>query len=177
MGPVVPILRLTYLFLNIYDTYKVLKIPPPSPRNGGQPSIRSMTQRKRDMKGIMTIWIVWVCFQPPRMLYYRPTCPDRPRFPLWQCCITTYEKTVDPLIIYFPFYDEIKSIFLLFFIFTRARVSRSPFSVGLRRSRLGLANFEPSTSIQLGCETLHPEHVSFLIGCRTGLPSRNQTFD
>lgn len=96
MGPVVPILRLLYLFLNIYDTYKVLKSPPPSARNAGQPSARAMTQRKRDMKGIMTIWIVW-------------------------CCIATYEKAVDPLIIYFPFYDEIKSIFILFFIVTRAR--------------------------------------------------------
>ena len=41
-----------------------------------------------------------------------------------QCCIATYESTVDPLIIYFPFYNEIKSIFLLFFILTRSRVSR-----------------------------------------------------
>ena len=64
MGPVVPILRLAYLFLNIYDTYKVLKIPPPSTRSGGQPSTRAMTQRKRDMKGIMTIWTVWVYFLP-----------------------------------------------------------------------------------------------------------------
>lgn len=96
MGPVVPVLSLLYLFLNIYDTYKVLKCPPPSARNGGQPSARAMTQRKRDMKGIMTIWIVW-------------------------CCIATYQKAVDPLIIYFPFYDEIKSIFILFFIVTRAR--------------------------------------------------------
>lgn len=125
MGPVVPILRLAYLFLNIYDTYKVLKTPAPSQRSGGQPSLRAMTQRKRDMKGIMTIWIVWVrllpclfCFRPPVLIV-----PDSLS---GQCCITTYESTVDPLIIYFPFYDEIKSIFLLFFIFTRARVSSSP---------------------------------------------------
>ena len=64
MGPIVPILRLTYLFLNIYDTYKVLKVPAPSQRNGGQPTIRAMTQRKRDMKGIMTIWTIWVRFHP-----------------------------------------------------------------------------------------------------------------
>ena len=76
MGPVVPILRLAYLFLNIYDTYKVLKIPLPSPRSGGQPSPRAMTQRKRDMKGIMTIWIVWVCFYTSSHVLLPQTRPD-----------------------------------------------------------------------------------------------------
>lgn len=61
MGLVVPALRLCFLFLNIYETFKVLKLPRPSPRNNGQPSVRAMTQRKRDMKGVMTIWMVWVC--------------------------------------------------------------------------------------------------------------------
>jgi len=63
MAPTVPILRLVYLFFNIYDTRKVLKAPAPSARNGGVPSSKAMTQRKRDMKGVMTIWIVWVCFK------------------------------------------------------------------------------------------------------------------
>ena len=82
MGPLVPILLLAYLFLNIYDTYKVLKIPPPSSRGGAQPSQRAMTQRKRDMKGIMTIWIVWVWLRFTSHVLLSPTRPDRPRFPL-----------------------------------------------------------------------------------------------
>ena len=85
MGPIVPILRLAYLFLNIYDTYKVLKPPAPSARNGGQPSPRAVTQRKRDMKGIVTVWTVWVCFHHDPLLraIFLSTCPDRPRFPPW----------------------------------------------------------------------------------------------
>lgn len=60
MPLVVPVLRLAYVFLNVFDTFKVLRLPPPSARNGGQPSARAMSQRKRAMKGIMTVWIVWV---------------------------------------------------------------------------------------------------------------------
>jgi hypothetical protein len=57
----VPILRLAMLFLNVYDSYKTLKFPPPSSRrNDGLPSVRAMTQRKRDMKGCLAVWIVWV---------------------------------------------------------------------------------------------------------------------
>ena len=56
-----PILRLAMLFLNVYDSYKTLKFPPPSSkRNDGLPSVRAMTQRKRDMKGCLAVWIVWV---------------------------------------------------------------------------------------------------------------------
>ena len=53
-------LRLWMLFLNVYDSFKTLKIPPPSARNNGRPSVRAMTQRKRDMKGCLAVWIVWV---------------------------------------------------------------------------------------------------------------------
>ena len=60
MPLVVPVLRLAYVFLNIFDTFKVLRLPPPSARNGGQPSARAMSQRKRAMKGTMTVWMVWV---------------------------------------------------------------------------------------------------------------------
>lgn len=57
----VPVLRLAMLFLNVYDSYKTLKFPPPSSRrNDGLPSVRAMTQRKRDMKGCLAVWIVWV---------------------------------------------------------------------------------------------------------------------
>ena len=101
MGPVVPILRLAYLFLNIYNTYKVLKIPPPSARNGGQPSTRAMTQRKRDMKGIMTIWIVWVC--PPSYPSLLLTRPDHPRFPLWPVLHRDLRKSGRPAGHLFPF--------------------------------------------------------------------------
>ena len=66
MGFLVPILRLISLFIHIYDTYKVLKIPAPSEsaHNGDQPSAWAMVQRKRNMEGFVTIWAVWVCLDP-----------------------------------------------------------------------------------------------------------------
>lgn len=53
-------LRLTMLFLNVYDSYKVLKPPPISSKGNGQPSQRALSQRKRDIKGCIAVWIVWV---------------------------------------------------------------------------------------------------------------------
>ncbi|KAJ7571798.1 hypothetical protein C8J56DRAFT_753836, partial [Mycena floridula] len=91
------ILRLAMLFLNVYDSFKTLKLPPPSARNGGQPSIRAMTQRKRDLKGCLAVWIVW-------------------------CCFTAYERLLEGIICMFiPFYNEFKALALLFLILTRAR--------------------------------------------------------
>jgi receptor expression-enhancing protein 5/6 len=58
MPLVVPALRLFMVFMNVYDTYKSLKIPPG--RKGGLPSVRAMTQRKRDLKGCLAVWVVWV---------------------------------------------------------------------------------------------------------------------
>ena len=58
MPLVVPILRLFMLFLNVFETFKTMK--PPSRRRGGQPSVRAITQRKRDMKGCLAVWVVWV---------------------------------------------------------------------------------------------------------------------
>ncbi len=60
MGIVVPILRTACVLLNIYETFKTLKLPPPSARNGGQPSVRAMSQRKRNMKGCLSVWLIWV---------------------------------------------------------------------------------------------------------------------
>jgi len=60
MQLVVPILRWFMLLLNVYETFKTLKSPPLSTRNGARPSIRAQTQRKRDMKGCLAVWIVWV---------------------------------------------------------------------------------------------------------------------
>ena len=60
MALFVPILRLLMLFLNIYDSYKTLKYPASSTRNGGRPTVRAISQRKRDMKGCLSVWIVWV---------------------------------------------------------------------------------------------------------------------
>ena len=37
MGIVVPILRTAFVLLNIYETFKTLKFPPPSARNGYHP--------------------------------------------------------------------------------------------------------------------------------------------
>jgi len=67
MGPVVQILRLVYLFYDIYGTYKVLKVPAPSARSSAQPTVRAMVQRKCDVKDVMTTWIVLVRSQilPP----------------------------------------------------------------------------------------------------------------
>lgn len=61
MPLIVPVLRLSMVFLNVWETFKTLKKPPPSARYGGQPSVRALSQRKRDMKGCLTVWIVWVC--------------------------------------------------------------------------------------------------------------------
>jgi receptor expression-enhancing protein 5/6 len=97
MGLLVLMLRSYLVFQNVYVTYKTLKMPPPSSRNGGKPSIRAMSQRKRDMKGCMTIWIVW-------------------------CCLAAYEAVIEPIVgIFIPFYGEIKSLVLIAFILARAR--------------------------------------------------------
>ncbi|TEB23795.1 hypothetical protein FA13DRAFT_1797822 [Coprinellus micaceus] len=97
MAIFVPALRLIMLFLNVYDSYKTLKPPQPSVRDPTRPSVRAMTQRKRDMKGCLAVWVVF-------------------------CCFTSYERIVESLVsIFIPFYDEFKSMFMLFLIFTRAR--------------------------------------------------------
>ncbi|EIN10487.1 hypothetical protein PUNSTDRAFT_28484, partial [Punctularia strigosozonata HHB-11173 SS5] len=96
MPLIVPLLRLSMLFLNVYDTFKTLKPPALSARTG-RVSVRAASQRKRDMKGVLAIWIVWACF-------------------------ATYERTVDGMIRFFiPFYDEIKSLLILFLIVSRSR--------------------------------------------------------
>ncbi|KAI0650430.1 hypothetical protein C8Q79DRAFT_1006698 [Trametes meyenii] len=97
MPLVVPVLRLAYVFLNVFDTFKILRLPPPSARNGGQPSARAMSQRKRAMKGTMTVWLVWTCF-------------------------TLYERWAEAFIwLFVPFYSEIKALVIIFFILTRAK--------------------------------------------------------
>lgn len=120
MGIVVPILRTLYVSLNVYDTFKTLKLPPPSARHGGQPSVRALSQRKRAMKGCLSVWIIWVrpraFVSPKRVLYLHRS----------QCCFAAYERTLDGIIgIFIPFYSEIKSLMILFFLLTRARVSLS----------------------------------------------------
>ncbi|KAG2013023.1 hypothetical protein CC2G_009961 [Coprinopsis cinerea AmutBmut pab1-1] len=93
----VHILRSTMLFMNIYDTYKTLKPPPPSTRDPSRPSVRAATQRKRDLKGCLAVWIVW-------------------------CCFTLYERLIEGFVnLFIPFYDEFKSMVVLFMIITRAR--------------------------------------------------------
>ncbi|KAJ8586672.1 hypothetical protein M405DRAFT_697873, partial [Rhizopogon salebrosus TDB-379] len=95
MPLVVPVLRLFMVFMNIYDTYKTLKIP--TGRKGGPPSVRALTQRKRDLKGCLAVWVVW-------------------------CCLAAYERTFDRFISFIvPFYNEIKSVSLLFLLLTRAK--------------------------------------------------------
>ncbi|KAH9844345.1 uncharacterized protein C8Q71DRAFT_732208 [Rhodofomes roseus] len=97
MPLIVPILRLAYVFSNVFETFKTLRPPPPSSRNSGQPSLRALSQRKRAMKGCMAVWLCWVCF-------------------------TMYERTLDGVIrVFIPFYDEIKSLVILFFLISRAK--------------------------------------------------------
>ncbi|KIM76421.1 hypothetical protein PILCRDRAFT_48787, partial [Piloderma croceum F 1598] len=97
MPLIVPILRLSMLFLNVFETFKTMKPPTPSARRGGQPSVRAITQRKRDMKGCLAVWIVW-------------------------CCLAAYERLFEGFICFLvPFYNEIKSVILFFLLVTRAR--------------------------------------------------------
>ncbi|KAG9317340.1 hypothetical protein JVU11DRAFT_1539 [Chiua virens] len=97
MPLVVPILRAFLIFLNVYETFKNFKPPPPSARRGGKPSERAMNQRKRDLKGCLAVWVVW-------------------------CCYAVHERTFDRVVgIFLPFYSEIKSVFLLFLLLTRAK--------------------------------------------------------
>ncbi|KAJ7639443.1 hypothetical protein FB45DRAFT_905612 [Roridomyces roridus] len=97
MGVIVPVLRLLMVFLNVYDSFKVLKPPRVSRRSSGPPSAKALSQRKRAMKGCLAVWIVW-------------------------CCFMLYERMAEGIVsLFIPFYDEIKSLVLLFLIFTRAR--------------------------------------------------------
>ncbi|EPQ59039.1 hypothetical protein GLOTRDRAFT_136023 [Gloeophyllum trabeum ATCC 11539] len=97
MPLIVPALRLTVLFMNVWETFKTVKPPRPSSRNNGQPSARAMTQRKRNMKGCLAVWVVW-------------------------CCFALYEATLDGIVgIFIPFYDEIKALLLLFLLLARAK--------------------------------------------------------
>ncbi|KAH8094892.1 hypothetical protein BXZ70DRAFT_1078847 [Cristinia sonorae] len=97
MPLLLPILRAFWVFSNVFDSFKTLRLPPPSARNGGHPTVRAMSQRKRNMKGCMTVWLVW-------------------------CCFATYERTLDSVVgLFIPFYNEIKALVIIFFLLTRAR--------------------------------------------------------
>ncbi|EIW76198.1 hypothetical protein CONPUDRAFT_19516, partial [Coniophora puteana RWD-64-598 SS2] len=97
MPLVVPALRLFMVFMNVYDTFKTLKPPQVSSKRSGRSSIRATTQRKRDLKGCMAIWIVWSVF-------------------------AAYEKTLDGMVGFVtPFYSEIKSFIIIFLLVTRAK--------------------------------------------------------
>ncbi|KAH9049698.1 hypothetical protein EDB84DRAFT_1644119 [Lactarius hengduanensis] len=107
MGIVVLTLRCYLVFQNVFITFKTLKLPPPSSRNNGQPSVRALTQRKRDMKGCMAIWIVWVTG-------HLRACSS--------AALALYESLVERIVwIFIPFYDELKSVILIFLILSRAR--------------------------------------------------------
>jgi len=97
MPLILPLLRALWVSSNVYDSFKTLKTPPPSQKNGGQPTVRALSQRKRNIKGCMTVWLVW-------------------------CCFATYERTLDSFVgIIIPFYTEIKSLLIIFFLMTSAR--------------------------------------------------------
>jgi hypothetical protein len=118
MPLVVPILRLSMLFLNVFETFKTMKPPTASARRGGQPSVRAITQRKRNMKGCLAVWIVWVGYH-----FSLTGLRVRANSTCLQCCLTAYERLFEGLVCYLvPFYSEIKSIVLLFLLVTRARV-------------------------------------------------------
>jgi hypothetical protein len=43
-----------------------------------------------------------------------------------QCCFAAYDRTLDGIVkLFVPFYDELKSLVILFFILTRSRVRTS----------------------------------------------------
>ncbi|KAL1747255.1 hypothetical protein HDZ31DRAFT_32379 [Schizophyllum fasciatum] len=99
MSLIVPALRVAMAFSNVWETYKTLKMPPPSARNGGRPTIRALSQRKRDMKSCLAVWLTF-------------------------CCFTLYERFAERVIsIFIPFYDELKSMVMLFLILARAKAA------------------------------------------------------
>ena len=54
-----------------------------------------------------------------------------------QACFTLYERWVETFVwLFVPFYSEIKSLFILFFLLTRAKVSTSNRSPPVVRPRL-----------------------------------------
>ncbi|KAI5120688.1 hypothetical protein M0805_006977 [Coniferiporia weirii] len=96
MPLIVPLLRLFLLFLNVFETFKTLRPPPRSVRTGER-TLRALSQRKRDMKGCVAIWLVW-------------------------CSCAVMEGIADNTVgILMPFYNEFKAIIFLFQILTRAR--------------------------------------------------------
>ncbi|TRM67503.1 hypothetical protein BD626DRAFT_478992 [Schizophyllum amplum] len=99
MSLIAPAMRVAMVCTNVWETYKTLKPPPPSPRNGGRPTLRAQSQRKRDMKGCLAVWLVF-------------------------CCFLLYERLIERVIsIFIPFYDELKSMAMLFLIVARARAA------------------------------------------------------
>ena len=168
MDPIIPIIRFTYLFLNVYDTYKVLKVPAPSTRNGGQPGLSPMALRKRDMKSIITIWTVWVCLLSSYAML-PPAGPDYASLSLWTVLHHDVRKHNRPAYNLFPLlqHDQIRLPPLLHLYSSSCEWIH--FYAGVGRSRLA------STSIQLDRGTLHAEQIPVPIGCRTGLSLRDPT--
>jgi len=70
------------------------------------------------MKGILAVWIVWVRDSSSlRNLVLTEGI---------QCTFAVYERLIEGIVsLFIPFYDEFKSLFMLFLILTRARVSPS----------------------------------------------------
>ncbi|KDQ15386.1 hypothetical protein BOTBODRAFT_108542, partial [Botryobasidium botryosum FD-172 SS1] len=92
------LLGLLLLFLNVFDSFKTLKTPPPSRRRNAsgsrRPSARATSIRKREMKATLCLWVVWA---------------------FWTYCV----KIADKFIGFFPFYSELKSFILIFLLLTR----------------------------------------------------------
>ncbi|KAG9016115.1 hypothetical protein FRB93_011589 [Tulasnella sp. JGI-2019a] len=88
------VLRLGLLCLNVLDSFKVMKAP--KARKGHAPSERAVTARKRDMKGMMCVWVVCAC---------------------WLKIESICDRTLAYLM---PFYGEVKTMCFLFLLFGRA---------------------------------------------------------
>ncbi|KLO19945.1 hypothetical protein SCHPADRAFT_817421 [Schizopora paradoxa] len=98
MPVIVPILRVALLFLNVYDTFKTLKLPQRSARTGKR-TVQATSQRKRNMKGCMCVWLVW-------------------------CASIFLERILDNAIgIFMPFYNELKAVVFLFQLLTRTKAT------------------------------------------------------
>ncbi|KAG8901272.1 hypothetical protein FRB99_005421 [Tulasnella sp. 403] len=89
------ILRFALLAINVLDSFKILK-PPKARKGNAEPSPSAFARRKRDMKGMLCVWVVCACW-----MYLEGIC----------------DRTVVYLM---PFYNEIKTMSLLFLIFTRS---------------------------------------------------------
>ncbi|KAG8880179.1 hypothetical protein FRB97_001010 [Tulasnella sp. 331] len=100
------ILRLGLLGINVMDSFKVMKAP--KARKGHAPSERAVAARKRDMKGLLCVWLVCAC---------------------WLKLESVCDRTVVYLM---PFYGNVKTMCFLYLIFGRSSAAEPIFTKYIR---------------------------------------------